>query len=57
MSEELDEYDWPAVEQRLAFLLYQMATKVIGERKVDALAADSAVNWRGVPMPIGKLSY
>jgi hypothetical protein len=44
--EEPYEVDWPAVEQRLAFLLYQMATLVIGERiKVDALAADSAIRY------------
>jgi hypothetical protein len=44
--EEPYEVDWPAVEERLAFLLYQMATRVIGERiKVDALAADSAIRY------------
>ena len=44
--EEPYEVDWPAVEERLAFLLYQMATLVIGERtKVDPLAADSAIRY------------
>lgn len=49
MTSDLEEpcdVDWGAVEQRLAFLLYQMATKIIGERiKVDALAADNAIHY------------
>ena len=48
MSEwdEATEYDWAAIQERLALLLYQMATKVIGERiKVDPLAADSAIRY------------
>ena len=42
MSEwdEAIEYDWAVIQERLALLLYQMATKVIGESiKVDPLAA------------------
>ena len=39
-------YDWAAIQERLALLLYQMATKVIGEKiKVDPLAADSAIRY------------
>ena len=39
-------YDWAAIQERLALLLYQMATKVIGERiNVDPLAADSAIRY------------
>lgn len=40
------EYDWPAIEGRLALLLFQFATKVIGERiNVNPLAADSAIRY------------
>jgi hypothetical protein len=48
MSEwdEATQYDWAAIQERLALLLYQMATKVIGEQiKVDPLAADSAIRY------------
>ena len=39
-------YDWAAIQERLALLLYQMATKVIGEKiKVDPLGADSAIRY------------
>ena len=40
------EHDWAAVQERLAFLLYQFATKGIGEKiRVDALAADNAIRY------------
>jgi hypothetical protein len=48
MSEwdEVHEYDWSGIQERLAFLLYQMATKVIGDQiKVDPLAADNAIRY------------
>ncbi|WMT78870.1 hypothetical protein [Bradyrhizobium sp. Ash2021] len=43
---EAIEYDWPAIEGRLALLLFQFATKVIGEKiNVNPLAADSAIRY------------
>ena len=43
---ELVEYDWEGIQERLAFLLHQLATKVIGETiKVDPLAADNAIRY------------
>jgi len=46
IEDEVCDYDWRSVQERLAFLLYQLATKVIGERiKVDPAAADSAIRY------------
>ena len=47
MASEWDEepYDWKLFRSG-SLLLYQMATKVIGEKiKVDPLAADSAIRY------------
>jgi hypothetical protein len=46
IEDEATQYDWAAIQERLALLLYQMAEKVIGEKiKVDPLAADSAIRY------------
>ncbi|WMT78226.1 hypothetical protein [Bradyrhizobium sp. Ash2021] len=48
MTEDCEacQYDWPAIEARLALLLFQFATKVIGEQiNVNPLAAESAIRY------------